>query len=213
MEQKENSRNNTFVEKILDKFGNFIKRDLFPSSTLFLLILTTYYKESEALKSILEIFEKNTILISIVIIIILLSTTYILKMLNQALFDNFIKSNYNSILFRSETSKLKFLRKKIQIKIKQEYHEIEDIDEKLLDDFMLYQILGGKEKVSERYATDAKEIGVTFMSILIFILWVSLYVSILYILLTPLIFFIGRELVKSKYRSRAFRIYFNYLTK
>jgi len=78
---------------------------------------------------------------------------------------------------------------------------------------MLYQILGGKEKVSERYATDAKEIGVTFMSILIFILWVSLYVSILYILLTPLIFFIGRELVKSKYRSRAFRIYFNYLTK
>jgi len=134
-------------------------------------------------------------------------------MLNQALFDNFIKSNYNSILFRSETSKLKFLRKKIQIKIKQEYHEIEDIDEKLLDDFMLYQILGGKEKVSERYATDAKEIGVTFMSILIFILWVSLYVSILYILLTPLIFFIGRELVKSKYRSRAFRIYFNYLTK
>jgi hypothetical protein len=213
MEQKENSRNNTFVEKILDKFGSFIKRDLFPSSTLFLLILTTYYKESEALKSILEIFEKNTILISIVIIIILLSTTYILKMLNQALFDNFIKSNYNSILFRSETSKLKFLRKKIQIKIKQEYHEIEDIDEKLLDDFMLYQILGGKEKVSERYATDAKEIGVTFMSILIFILWVSLYVSILYILLTPLIFFIGRELVKSKYRSRAFRIYFNYLTK
>lgn len=213
MEQKENSRNNTFVEKILDKFGNFIKRDLFPSSTLFLLILTTYCKESEALKSIFEIFEKNTLLISIVIIIILLSTTYILKMLNQALFDNFIKSNYNSILFRSETSKLKFLRKKIQTKIKQEYHQIEDIDEKLLDDFMLYQILGGKEEVPERYATDAKEIGVTFMSILVFMLWVSLYVSILYILLTPLIFFIGRELVKSKYRSRAFRIYFNYLTK
>jgi len=41
----------------------------------------------------------------------------------------------------------------------------------------------------------------------------GIIVSILYILLTPLIFFIGRELVKSKYRSRAFRIYFNYLTK
>ena len=101
-------------------------------------------------------------------------------------------------------------------------------------DNLLYQILGkkaqkkGKNLQTTRYVDDAKSIGIFFISLMIILIIItlniitsndhtnistilkvfsigSLFLSLYYI------YYLGQELIRSKYRSRAIRIYTNYL--
>jgi len=195
------------LKLLLEKFELFIKRSILPSSTLYILLLIVFYQKLPQLTLNLD----NTLHI-IIAIIVLIGTSYILKILHQAIFDNQIKSNYNSNLFyKDENNRLDELRKKATQKLYTIYPIFQD--NLTASDFVLFQILGGilRDSQTQRYATDAKETGITFISFLIVLLVVSFTYCLLLLVVLPLIWYIGYELVKSKYRSRAFRLYVNFL--
>ena len=173
--------------------------------------------------------EHHTVMISIVFIVFTGLST-LLTILHQFFYDNWIKENYDPIyLFKTEKEELYILRKNVIKKLKEENKQFK---EKKLTDYILYQILGKKAKdrgndiKTTRYVDDVKTIGIFFISsLLMIIISVSKYFLNIKILLTLksfiivivgaialLIFYkIGKELILSKYRSRAIRIYTNFL--
>ena len=95
----------------------------------------------------------------------------------------------------------------------------EDIEN---SDYFLYQVIGRKlafikpETKTTRYMDEIKSAGIIFLSIIITIFVVMItYHSfmnvIIELLLIGLIFIFSFDYIKSKYRSRAIRIYINYL--
>jgi hypothetical protein len=208
------SLNCNVLEFIFTKFERFIRRSLLPSTTLLLpLGFIQFYHDKASLEGIITSLETSMLG---VFLIAVLAIGYLLKLLHQALFDNFIKGDYDAfLLFREETKRLKELRKIVLEKLQEEYPVLKK--EIIMNDFLLYQIVGKileDDIDTKRYATDAKETGITFISIMI-IMGVLLYSKsiILLIAVWIVLLFFGRELVKSKYRSRAFRLYATYLLK
>jgi len=214
---------------IIESLETFIKRSLMPSSSfLMMLILFDIYGNNNTLINFLK-EEHHTVMITI-IFIIFAGISILLTILHQFIYDNWIKTNYNPIyLFKSEKEALETLRDSVIKKLKTEDSEI---TQEKLTDYLLYQILGrkaknkGKDLNTTRYVDDIKTIGIFFISLLIIIIIstfkylaneeiiFTLNNTFIIIGVTIALFLsytLGKELILSKYRSRAIRIYNNFL--
>ena len=123
-------------------------------------------------------------------------------------------------LFKNENKDLDDYRKDV----------ITKLNTKFKTDYLLYQQLGfianrdNTKFDTKRYVDDAKTIGIFFISLIIiliiFIFHLVLntnqiilnfsYIFSLFIA-TYYLYYLGKELILSKYRSRAIRIYTNYM--
>lgn len=215
------------METLLKQFDSFLKRSMLPSSVLIVILLLfslivfseekiTVYK-STVLEYIKDI---DVFILSFLLIVLLTAISFIMSILTQIIFDNTMKKNFNSRLFyKHENALLDTLRIKSIIKLNKESNLFNDIE---LTDYFLYQVLGRKLQFLEyptkttRYIDEIKSSGSIFISFMIsFVLkiifdfsWVHLFIGIFLIIST---YFLARGYIKSKYRSRAIRIYTNYL--
>lgn len=167
-------------------FEKLIRRSLMPSSFLFLLlyIVDTNVNESLYANMFKKILGKQPdILIYLIIFSILLSTSYIMKILVQAIFDNFIKSNYDYKFPLggkiSNSCCYKKLRNEAIKKLKTINPQLEELlieIDKNHNDYLLYQIIGSIYKIKTNSYTDsAKEAGgySSLYHLNIFILFIS----------------------------------------
>jgi len=215
------------IEILLKQFEGFIKRAVMPSVSFIFIFLVELSIFSELIKDgetkdflLYENFNNEHI---IFMFVVLIGFSYFLSILNQLVFDNFIKENYNGIFLKKENDLLKNLRKEVIKKLK---NKMTYIDENY-SDYFLYQAVSrelayfNKPTDTTRYVDDTKSIGIFFLSlVLVNIIFISLIFSgeifnivsiIILLILSILVIFIGFEAIKAKYRSRAIRIYVNYL--
>ena len=224
-----------FIDFLFQKFEVFIVRAILPSVVfLFLMFLVDATNHHLVFESIINlthnysfVFDKPKQLLTvniankqfdlwfiIISIILLLSISYILKFLSQLIFDNLIKTDYDPFIlkfYKKEDEGFKFLREKVLEKLSSEYHfDTSNIQE---NDYILYQILGRLIKVdTKRYVTDAKEAGIIIVSAMIVIGWyMYLHHNYWHIVTIILVWYIGLTYEKVKYRSRAYRMYVNFL--
>ncbi len=208
------------VKIVLEYFESFIRRTLLPSSSFIMFyMLYDFYLNDKSLLNFLD--KEHTSVIIGMLIMLLIGLSYLLSILHQLVYDNLLKNNYNAYLGRKkENLQLNTLRSKIIKKL-----NISDI----YNDYYLYQILGQKKEGSEvnidtkRYVDETKTIGIFFISLIIVLIFTIVKISsnstfmdcvtscIITILVISIVYFIGRDLIISKYRSRAIRLYINYL--
>jgi hypothetical protein len=209
------------IEILLKQFETFVKRSLLPSSSflMFFLLFDIFFNGQ---KFIGFLDREHSIVMLVIMIIIFIGFSNFLTILHQSIYDNNIKGNYDGrVFFSKENMQLVILRERV----------IKTLENSGYSDYLLYQIIGKKMRGlnksinTKRYIDDVKSIGIVFVSLLIviFIAVVNFLVSanllsimsLITLLLTPFvmvgIYLIGEELIKSKYRSRAIRIYTNYL--
>jgi hypothetical protein len=202
-----------WIKNILDRFENFLKRAFLPSMVFYFFVILFGMFDNKVLQDMkFVVEEKNFVWIFIVFSI---GLSYFLNMLHQLLFDNNIKENYETkCLWTKENSVLGELREKVLEKIKND----EKFKESHLEensDYILYQRIGSFLKNGKRYVDDTKTYGIVYLSfvgamlILAFMTKKSLYWGLLGI--SVVIFFVIFEAIKAKYRSRAIRLYVNYL--
>ena len=207
---------------LLKQFENFIKRSLVPSSSflMFYMIFDILYNKSSLLNFLNQ--KSHSILLILSMLIIFTGISTVLTILHQFFYDNQLKENFEgNYFFNYENQKLITMRNKI----------IENLKIQTSNDYLLYHMIGKKMKnlkkdiKTERYIDDIKAIGILFISLMIVIsitaihyinsienftsLKMSIFISLLFILYP--IYYLGKELIKSKYRSRSIRIYTNYL--
>lgn len=222
-----------YFSKFLDKFEMFIKRAVLPSVTFFVIfgIFFTVGLFVSENKITLDFFDfvvkvffqvKIDYSVGIIFFIFLIGISYILSVMTQMCFDNFIKGNYSSqynISNEKSDEALESLRDRVIEKIKKE--DIFDENFKY-NDYLLYQILGRKlsyftnKTNTRKYIDETKAFGIVFLSIII-----SLFINLslffgfngfIFALISSMfIYFIGFEVILAKYKSRALRIYVNFL--
>jgi len=214
-----------WIKKVLDKFESFLKRAFLPSMVFyFFVILFGIMFDNELLKKMKLIVEEKNF--AWVFIAFSIGLSYFLNMLHQLVFDNNIKGNYDTECFWTEENNvLKELREKVLEKLEKD--ELNILEKDKYNDYVLYQIIRGKvKKISKRYVDDAKTYGIVFLSFvlaLIVFLSKSKIVSKLSeqimvpccfygLLIIVCIFFLTFEAIKAKYRSRAIRLYIDYIT-
>ena len=202
------------IKIIIERFENFIKRSILPSASfmLFLFIFDIVLNEHKITTFLDNEHSYLTIGFSTLAFI---GLTNLLSILQQGIYDNNIKSFFNAnIIWKDENEKLDDLRSQVNKQLNKEEN-----------DYMLYKIIA-KDMDTKEYVNQAKSFGIMFVSLIIvtFINIYSListmistseYNHILGVIISSIFifieYFIGKELVKSRYRSRAIRIYTNYL--
>ena len=210
------------MDTLLKQFDSFLKRSMFPSSVLILILLLFSYDKIDIYKNkVSTLVETNYFFIILfMMIILLIALSFLMSILTQIFFDNMMKRNFNSyLLYQHENYILDTLRDKSINKLKQENNEFNDIE---LTDFFLYQILGRKLQFlkyktnTKRYVDETKSAGSIFIAFIIaliiqIVINFSIYNLFFGFVLIIFTYFLAREYIKSKYRSRAIRIYTNYL--
>jgi len=210
------------ISILLKTFESFFKRSVLPSSVLLLFLfisnkadITIFFQK---INPILEL-EYGTYILTLMIIISLITLSFLMSILTQIVFDNTMKKNFNSLFLYNNTT-LNNLRDKVITKLQQEENDkFENIEH---TDYFLYQVIGRKlesfsiKTDTRRYIDDIKSSGIIFLSfILTILLKIITHFDIIYFLFEILLilttWFIAWEYLKSKYRSRAIRIYINYL--
>lgn len=231
------SKNTNYLTLVRDFFSfswkhfeDLIRRSFMPSSFLFLLL---YIIDVMANKSLLvekfnKILEKQPDpLVYFIIVGTLLSISYLMKILVQIIFDNFIKSNYDYRFPIGTTTSnsccYEILRKNTIEKLKKINPAIEELLSEVdqnNNDYILYQIIGSIYKINTRSYTDAaKEAGVMALSIILASLYylflqinVLSFLDFAYVLIICIVVWIsGYYYIKSRYQARAYRIYINLL--
>lgn len=210
------------METLAKHFGSFFKRSILPSSILVLIIL--FFSSEKILihqDIIKDLITANYLFILIFLTMILLITiSFIMSILTQVLFDDFLKKNFDMNLYflSNQDTLLKELRLKSVTKLKEENNKFNDFDDKEYTDYFLYQILGRKLQFfkyptsTTTYIDDIKASGIISLSFIItFLIQMSISFSIYYILLIIFIYCMTYYYLKSRYRARAIRIYINYL--
>lgn len=218
------------IKEIIKLFENFIKRAVMPSVSFgfifcveYLVLKYVYSGEItnlNKLQVLINSFKLNdlTILLSV---IILIGLSYLLSILHQLSFDNFIKKNYDGLISSKENDTLNTLRTNVIKKVEKDL-TIENIT---YNDFFLYQIVGrklayfSKSSSTSRYVDDTKSMGIFFISFLLTNIFftsllfnkLSLIIVIIILVISAIAYFIGFQSIKAKYRTRAIRMYVNYL--
>jgi len=203
------------IKEIVEKFEDFIKRSVLPSASfmLFFLLYDVLFNEQLAIK-FLNNKEHSNLTIGL-IILAFIGLTNLLSILQQAIYDNRLKSNFDGLFpWKNENSKLSELREKVNGHLK-----------KNENDYMLYKIIG-KGMETREYVNQSKSFGIMFVSLMMvgLIGFISSLVkfnkdmnisnishSFFILIFMTVVWYMGRELVKSRYRSRAIKIYTNYL--
>jgi len=199
------------VKEIVNKFEELIKRSILPSTSfmLFLLIFDIIFNDNNIVKYLDK--SHNSITIAL-FILAFIGLTNLLSVLQQAIYDNRLKKDFTgSFFFKNENSNLEKLRGEINTKLNTNKN-----------DYMLYKHIG-KDMDTTSYVNQAKSFGIMFISLIIIsLIWsyfyfyktteVSLTLQIpIVVIIISIEYFIGRELVKSRYRSRAIKLYTNFL--
>lgn len=214
------NRTKEVLEFIWVKFEFFLRRTILPSTTLFTLMIGIYINHYGNLldnEVLVSLQKEPWVILIFLFFIIILSTNYLLKILAQLFFDNFMKINYDTnFMYKEESRAFVKFRKKVLLKLAKDTKV--NFDTTNISDFELYQVLGRvlssyeKGTYTKRYATDAKEAGITIVSILISLLYyIFLEGDMLSLVFIIPLYSIGFQYIKSKYRSRAYRMYANYL--
>jgi len=204
------------ISTILKMFESFFKRAILPSFMLlsFLCILQIY---NEKINILPKIIADNYILLFMLSIVL----SFIMSILTQSVFDNNITKNFNSkIFYKSANDTLDLLREKVTDKFKKKNSTFNNIEE--YSDYFLYQVIGRElafikpETKTTRYVDEIKSAGIVFLSIVITIFIVMItYHSVIYIIIElasiGFILMFAFDYIKAKYRSRAIRMYVNYL--
>lgn len=159
----------------------------------------------------------------IMAVLLVVGLSYALSALNELIYDNTLRENFDSLIEnipfnRTVGENLRSLRSAVVRKLEA------DVPELVLpsfSDFYLYEIVGRIVRTPTRsYVDAAKAIGVVFVSaILVGLVELIIHFESLrergaigYILAVCVsIYVIGRESVKTQYRSRAIRLYVNFL--
>jgi hypothetical protein len=197
-------------EIIVEKFEKFIKRSIVPSSSfiLFLLIFDIIFYQHK----IIDFLDKEHSSLTLWLLVIgFFGLANLLSILNQALYDNFLKANFNGLFpWKNENSKLNKLRDVV--------NKVLNMEE---NDYMLYKNIA-KGLNTEESTNQAKSFGIMFVSLMIVTL-IGFYLSfykdasqpilptIILFLTLAIEYYIGKELVKSRYRSRAIKLYTNFI--
>ena len=210
-----------WIEKILDKFESFLKRAFLPSMVFYFFIIVFSLFDNTLIYKVQNILESKQFIW--IFIAFSVGLSYFLSMLQQLIFDNNIKDNYETKFFWTQENKtLKELRQNVINNLEKNL-KFKDIN---LNDYILYQIFD-KNVDTMRYVDDAKTYGIIFLSFvlaLIVFLSKSKIVSKLSeqimvpccfygLLIIVCIFFLTFDVIKAKYRSRSIRLYLNYLNK
>jgi len=203
------------IKEIVEKFEDFIKRSVLPSASfmLFFLLYDVLFNEQLAI-TFLNNKEHSNLTIGL-IILAFIGLTNLLSILQQAIYDNRLKSNFDGLFpWKNENSKLSELREKVNSQLN-----------KNENDYMLYKIIG-KGMETREYVNQSKSFGIMFVSLMMvgLIGFISSIVkfnkdmnisnishSFFILIVITVVWYMGRELVKSRYRSRAIKIYTNYL--
>jgi len=203
------------IKEIVEKFEDFIKRSVLPSASfmLFFLLYDVLFNEQLAI-TFLNNKEHSNLTIGL-IILAFIGLTNLLSILQQAIYDNRLKSNFDGLFpWKNENSKLSELREKVNSQLN-----------KNENDYMLYKIIG-KGMETREYVNQSKSFGIMFVSLLVVSLIgfrsslieinkdmniSNISHSFLILIFMAVVWYMGRELVKSRYRSRAIKIYTNYL--
>jgi len=199
---------------IIEKFEDFIKRSILPSASfmLFLLIFDITLNNHSI---ITFIDQKHSYLTIALFILAFIGLSNLLSLLQQSIYDNRIKDFFNAnLIWTNENTKLDSLRNQVNQKLNKDEN-----------DYMLYKIIA-KDMETKEYVNQAKTFGIMFVSLMI-VTFINIYSLINTMLFTSdynyivgviinfififIEYFIGKELVKSRYRSRAIKIYTNFL--
>ena len=199
------------IKAVVEKFEGFIKRSVLPSASfmLFFLIFDITLNENK----ITIYLDKNHSHLTISLFILaFIGLTNLLSVLQQAVYDNQLKGNFNGTLFwTGENEELDKLRMQVNEKLQ--------VNKK---DYALYQIIGKSMEIKKEYVDQAKSFGIMTVSLIIItfiylctqftsIKEFSFFTFIITLISLVLEYLVGLELVTSRYRSRAKRIYLNYL--
>ncbi len=173
---------------------------------------------------------KSLGLVVVVFLFLLVGTSYALSALHQVLFDNFLRYSFKPWRpYRTKMSEaLVSLRAAVirRLEEEEEVHKLKSwvetekaaVEE---NDFILYEVLGGIDPTGTYdYVDRSKSMGVFFVSTMIvtalalprispFQHWSWTFTVLLLVLF--LLWYVGLEAVRHHYRSRAFRLYVNFL--
>ena len=203
------------IKAVVEKFEGFIKRSVLPSASfmLFFLLYDVLLNQQAVIK-FLDQKDHSQLTIGL-LILAFIGLTNLLSILQQGIYDNRLKDKFNgSFLFKNENDNLDDLRKDVNEKLNKDEN-----------DYMLYKIIG-KDMKTENYVNQSKSFGIMFISLcavglISFITSLiqlneeitisSVSTSFFTLLFISISWYIGRELVKGRYRSRAIKIYTNYL--
>jgi len=200
---------------IIEKFEIFLKRSVLPSTSfmLFFLLYDILFNQKSFI-NFLNNPEHSQFTIGL-FILAFIGLTNLLSILHQAIYDNHLKNNFNAtFIWKNENTKLDALRKEVNMKLN-----------KNENDYMLYKNIA-KNMETRDYVNQAKSFGIMFVSLMtvsaigfisflvetsVVLSFVNILISFVLLILITTQYYIGRELVKSRYRSRAIKIYTNYL--
>jgi len=206
------------METLLKQFDSFLKRSMLPSSVLIVVtLLLTHENLAKYQEDFAKLVDENNIyIVYFLILVSLVAISFIMSILTQIIFDNTMKKNFNAFLFyKNENQLLEQLRAKSIAKLNKESKEFEGIE---LTDSFLYQVIGRKLQFlkkptpTTRYIDETKSTGSIAISIMLALFWqVIQEYSCLNILFIITIYAIARAYILAKYRSRAIRIYTNYI--
>ena len=204
--------------QILKIFEKLIKRALIPSISFYFILIVEYFLfhnhlQQEIVKQVTDIMKSIQLdnFIVLISLIMFIGLSLVLSILNQIIFDNNLKKNYNGLCSITENTQLDELRKKVIQLLEPELNFIHNNS----NDYLLYQVIGRQLSYLKqpthihRYVDDAKITGIVFISIIL--VNFLLFCNFLSFVIFAISLFIGHHLIKAKYRSRAIRLYVNYL--
>lgn len=224
------------MDKIVQTFEGLIRRGLAPSVTFFVFVLlgdlvrahlTGTSVRAQAMDCLKftgnEAFGSPAVFLTLALVVTL-GFSYALTSIQQLLFDNWLKRNFDpatrfSRSARSEARALTELRGKVTRRLRNEaaLGDLRELQE--VTDYLLYEVLGGIDPLDTRAFVDAaKSTGVVFISAIVVLLGNALvfheqlgpWVAPL-VLLAVLCYWWGREATVAQYRMRALRLYVNFL--
>lgn len=198
------------VEMGFKSFESFIKRAVVPSSSFLFIFAALYLWLGSCYdREYVEWVKAQFVFEWYVYAMIFVGLSYFLSILQQALIDNLLKGDF------SDDKGFVWLRNDVIKKLKEKKPELSSKEDVFFVDYALYELLG-KETDTKNYVDDAKAIGIFVVSLILNLLIMCLMVKTppfygLSLLAGFIVWLIGRYLTKQRYKSRAVRLYINYL--
>lgn len=227
------------IGKVLATFEGLIRRSIAPSVTFFVLFAAGELVAAElaggsaaaawrrtAAAVDWQVVAESSGLFATLAILLVLGLGYGLSSVQQLLFDNLLKANFDpgwllcrlSASARSEARALGKLRSRVLDRIDGEDQLARLAGDVERTDFVLYEVLGGIDPTGTRSFVDsAKAIGVVASSAIAVIAWNLLQrwplgpVGWGAAVLAVVVWWLGREATLAQYRQRSLRHYANFL--
>lgn len=211
---------------VLGQFNDLFRRSFGPSTTFIVLWAVSYYyyakltgtgtELGQELKSWLEKGAGAAIPV-MVITFGMIGLSYLLSALNSIIFDHGLRENFNHD--NTKNKRLAELREAVVARM-EGIHSLEPVlprEEAQRTDYQLYEIIRAALKTRTlSYVDRAKSTGIAAISIMVLLLGYALHAwncfSLLLLSLGVLTYLLGKEAVMANYRTRAIRLYTEFMT-